>query len=291
MPDFIENAYAKINLTLDITGKRADGYHTLRSIFQSVTLCDRISLTRLSDGKVHVSSDNPALPCGEENTVYRAAKAFFAATGAVNCGVSFHLEKNIPWQAGLGGGSADAAAALHLLNRCFSTKLSVRELSEIGVTVGADVPFCLLGGTALAEGIGEKLTPLPPLPPCYIVLCKPAMGIETKKAYQAIDRHGFSMDCDTEKMIAQLRHGSLTGIAKHVGNAFEKVMSLPEVSNIKYQMLEFGADGACMTGSGSTVFGLFRQEEQAKICAEQLLNRYPNVFLCRPYHPKHTFAE
>lgn len=285
MPDFIENAYAKINLTLDITGKRADGYHTLRSIFQSVTLCDRVSLTRLSDGKIHISSDNPALPCWEDNTIHRAAQAFFAATGIVNCGVSFHLEKRIPWQAGLGGGSADAAAALCLLNRCFSAALSDKELARIGVTIGADVPFCLLRGTALAEGIGEKLTPLSPLPPCYIVLCKPVVGVDTKEAYQEIDRHGFSAGCDTERMIAQLRQGSLTGVAKYVGNAFEKAILLPDVLSIKHIMLESGADNACMTGSGSTVFGLFQQKEQAKNCAELLSSQYSDVFLCEPYHP------
>ncbi|MFU0833488.1 MAG: 4-diphosphocytidyl-2-C-methyl-D-erythritol kinase [Oscillospiraceae bacterium] len=285
MPDLIENAYAKINLTLDITGKRVDGYHTLRSIFQSVTLCDRISLTLLSDGKIHVSSDNPALPCGENNTVYRAAQAFFAATGTANCGVSFHLEKKIPWQAGLGGGSADAAAALRMLNRCFSAALSEKELSQIGVTIGADVPFCLLGGTALAEGIGEKLTPLPPLPHCHIVLCKPGVGVGTKEAYQEIDRHGFLSGCETEQMIAQLRRGHLAGVAKYLGNDFEKAIPLPDVLKIKQIMLQAGADGACMTGSGSTVFGLFRQEEQAQICAEHLSSRYTDVFLCEPYHP------
>ncbi|WP_411677738.1 4-(cytidine 5'-diphospho)-2-C-methyl-D-erythritol kinase [Caproicibacter sp.] len=285
MPDFTENAYAKINLTLDITGKLPNGYHTIRSVFQSITLSDRVSLTETSDGEIHLSGRVKELPCGKENTVYRAAEAFFQATGLKNPGVSFFLEKRIPWQAGLGGGSADAAAALRLLNRTCHTALSEAELSEIGLTVGADVPFCLLNGTALAEGIGEKLTRLPPLPPCRIVVCKPEAGIGTKQAYEALDRSGIFFDCDTDRMLEALRRGDFSEIAAQTGNAFEKTVPLPEIKKIKRRMLEAGAAAACMSGTGSAVFGLFDRQDREKSCADDLRQIYPNVFVCKPFFP------
>lgn len=285
MPDLAENAYAKINLTLDVTGKRPDGYHTIRSVFQSISLCDRLTLLDGADGQIRVVSDCPELSCGRDNTVCRAAEAFFRAAGIKNPGVSFTLEKRIPWQAGLGGGSADAAAALRLLNRRFSFALSDTELSEVGLSVGADVPFCLVNGTVLAEGIGEQLTPLPPLPPCCILLCKPAAGIGTKEAYLALDREATFTCRFTEPMLKALRGESLTEIAKSVGNVFDPLAFLPEIPKIKRKMLRSGAAAACMTGTGSAVFGLFEQKGQAQACAEALSLRYKDVFLCESYRP------
>lgn len=283
MPDLAENAYAKINLTLDVMGKRPDGYHTLRSVFQSVSLCDRISLSDGPAGEIRIVSDRPELSCGRDNTVRRAAETFFRAAGIENPGVSFLLEKRIPWQAGLGGGSADTAAALQLLNRRFSFPLSETELSEAGLSVGADVPFCLMNGTMLAEGIGERLTRLPTISPCHILLCKPAAGIGTKEAYQALDRDGTFGDRFTKPMLDALRGGSLDEIAKCVGNVFEPLALLPEIPRIKTQMLKSGAAAACMTGTGSAVFGLFERKGQAQACADELSRIYTEVFLCEPY--------
>ena len=282
MPEFSENACAKINLTLDVTGKRPDGYHTLRSVFQSVTLCDRVSLSDGSKGEIRVASSRPDLPCGRDNTVRRAAEVFFRVVGIRNPGVSFQIEKKIPWQAGLGGGSADAAAALRLLNRYFSTALKDEELSRIGLSVGADVPFCVKNGTALAEGIGERMTPLPPMPGCSVLLCKPDGGIGTKEAYQALDRRGSFADRYTGPMLEALSGGSLAEIAKRVGNVFEPLTSLPEIPQIKDKMMAFGAAAACMTGTGSAVFGLFEQKERAGACARELSRLFGDVFLCAP---------
>lgn len=286
MPDLVENAYAKINLTLDITGKRPDGYHTLRSVFQSVTLRDRVSLSEGSNGEIRVASDRPDLPCGKENTVRRAAEAFFRASGIKNQGVSFRIEKRIPWQAGLGGGSADAAAALRLLNRRFPFALSDAELFDVGLSVGADVPFCLRNGTALAEGIGEELTTLPPFPPCHFLLCKPSAGVGTKEAYRALDRNGTFSDRFTGPMLEALRRGGFAEISKCTGNVFEPLACLPEIPQIERRMLTSGAAAACMTGTGSAVFGLFEQKKQAQSCAGELSRIYTDVFLCEPYHPE-----
>ncbi|WP_164919013.1 MULTISPECIES: 4-(cytidine 5'-diphospho)-2-C-methyl-D-erythritol kinase [Acutalibacteraceae] len=283
MPDLVENAYAKINLTLDVTGKRPDGYHTIRSVFQSITLCDRLTLLSGPEGEIRVASDRPRLSCGRDNTVHRAAEAFFRAAGIQNPGVFLLLEKRIPWQAGLGGGSADAASALRLLNRRFSFPLSGAELSEVGLNIGADVPFCLTNGTMLAEGIGERLTRLPPLSACHILLCKPAAGIGTKEAYRALDRDGTFGDRFTEPMLGALRGGDLTEIAKYAGNVFEPLALLPEIPQIKTRMLKSGAAAACMTGTGSAVFGLFERIGQAQTCAKDLSGIYPEVFLCEPY--------
>lgn len=278
-------AHAKINLTLDVTGRRDDGYHTLRSVFQSVTLCDRVSLSVTGEGNTLVSCDRPEVPCGESNTVRRAAEAFFARTGIPDVGVAFSIEKRIPWQAGLGGGSADAAAAFRLLNDCFGTGLSAAELCEIGLSVGADVPFCLLGGTMLAQGVGEKLTPLPPLPPCGIVVCKPSAGTGTREAYEALDRSGAAPTDFTGPMLSALQSGGFARVAASVGNAFERTAGVPEVAEIVRRLRSAGAAGACMTGTGSAVFGLFADTQTARACAEALSNVYPDVFLCHPFHP------
>lgn len=279
------DAPAKINLTLDVTGRRDDGYHTLRSVFQTVTLCDRVVLSRTGDGAVRVRCDSPDVPCGEENTVRRAAEAFFAGTGIRNGGVAFSVEKRIPPEAGLGGGSADAAAALKLLNRGFAAGLGGRELCALGLAVGADVPFCLLGGTMLAEGIGERLAPLPPFPPCGIVICKPSAGSGTREAYAALDRSGAGPTDFTGPMLAALRSGGFARAAACVGNAFEKPTGGPAVRELVRLMRSAGARGACMTGSGSAVFGLFSRPERARACAAALSGRFRDVFFCGPSGP------
>lgn len=282
------NAFAKINLTLDLAGRRGDGYHLLRMVMQTVSLCDRLTLEPLSTPEIRVACGTPELDCGDKNTVARAASAFFTAAG-IRAGASFFIEKNIPSQAGLGGGSADAAAALVLLNRAFGAGLSTDRLCEIGLSVGADVPFCLRGGTLLAEGIGEKLSGLAPLPECDIVICRPLVGSSTAEAYALLDQAGGKLTHFTDNLIPFLNQKDLPEIAGACGNAFESVILIPEIRQIKSEMLQSGALGSCMTGSGSAVYGIFSDSRKAENCASALSRRFQDVFLCRPVRSQDCF--
>ena len=275
-------AYAKINLTLDIAGRREDGYHTLRMVMQGISLSDTVAL--LDSREFGVVCNTERVPCGPENTVRKAAEAFFSFCRIREPHVSFCIRKNIPQQAGLGGGSADAAAALVLLDRHFGTGLSRKELCRIGLSAGADVPFCLLGGTALVEGIGEKLNPLPSLPPCRILICKPPMGVSTKEAFAAFDRSRGEKAAYTDAVLNALKAGNLPLIAARLGNTFEQLCGLPQaVGEIEAAMLAGGALGTAMTGSGSAVFGLFNEKDEAAVrCRDRLLEKYPETFLCLP---------
>lgn len=275
-------AYAKINLALDIAGRREDGYHAMRMVMQDISLSDTVTL--LDSREFGVVCSTEQVPCGPENTVRKAAAAFFSSCGICEPRVSFCIRKNIPQQAGLGGGSADAAAALVLLDRHFGTDLSRGELCRLGLSAGADVPFCLLGGTALVEGIGEELSPLPPLPPCRILICKPSAGVSTKEAFAALDRSGGGAAAYTDAVLDALKVGNLPKIAANLGNAFERLCGLPqEVEEIEAAMLTGGALGAAMTGSGSAVFGLFGENDEAAVrCRDGLLEKYAETFLCRP---------
>lgn len=276
-------APAKINLALDITGRRPDGYHTLQMVMQSISLYDRISVHETKTGKIEVICDDSNIPCGEENTVRRAAEAFFEQSGIpLKRGVMFKISKQIPEQAGLGGGSADAAAALKLLNMIYHTGLTPIQLQKIGLSVGADVPFCIRGGTMLAEGIGENLVPIKSLPLCHIVVCKPAAGISTKEAYAAFDSAGYALTDYTSKLLDALNTGSLSEIGESLGNVFESANIPQEVLEIEKAMNFNGSLGACMTGSGSAVFGLFNDFQKAKSCKEVLMKKYAKTFLCEP---------
>lgn len=274
------NAYAKINLTLDMTGKRVDGYHLLRMVMQSVSLCDELTLTQDEPG-IHVHCDRGDVNCDKSNTVYKAAAAFFTYA-CVTPNLTVAIAKKIPSQAGLGGGSADAAAVLLALNRMFQTNYAQETLCEIGIQVGADVPFCIMGGTALAEGIGENLTVLPALPLCYIVLCKPSVGVDTKAAYALVD---LAVKCDntySTAVINAIKAADLPAIAANLGNAFERVIHLDEVTQIKNEMKSMGALGACMTGSGSAVYGIFDNLPKASACKAALSKDHIDVFICEP---------
>lgn len=279
------DAHAKINLTLDITGKRADGYHLLRMAMQSVSLCDTLTLSRAQSGGIRLACRDKEVPMGSENTVFRAAERFFRYCGLNGQNVRIELQKTIPSQAGLGGASADAAAALRALNLLFETGLTLEELCGIGLEVGADVPFCLLGGTLLAEGIGERLAPLPPLPDCWIVLCKPNVSVCTKEAFALADGGEIPYEPHTDRMAAALKTGKLEAVCGALGNHFEAVLRLPEIESLKREMKALGAMGASMTGSGSVVFGLFQQEAGAQNCKGELLKTYREIFVCRPFFP------
>lgn len=277
---FSAKAYAKINLTLDVTGKRTDGYHLLRMVMQTVSLCDRIMLED-AEG-LRILCDQPGLSLGENNTLFRAARAFFRAAGMEETGAAFTVQKRIPWQAGLGGGSADAAAVLVLLNRKYRTGFSKKDLCRIGLSVGADVPFCVVGGTALAEGIGERIHSLPPFPDCHIVICKPSAGNDTAKAYARLDAAGGIGTDYTGPFLSALDTGDLSCIAPRAGNAFELAVPAGESKKIKETMRSHGALGACLSGSGSAVYGIFDSEGQAAECRAAFSADFSDVFLCKP---------
>ncbi|QEY34247.1 4-(cytidine 5'-diphospho)-2-C-methyl-D-erythritol kinase [Caproiciproducens galactitolivorans] len=275
-------AYAKINLALDITGKREDGYHLLRMVMQSVSLYDEVEI-RTGEAGLRVVCSHRSVPCDESNAVYKAAAAFFKHTG-LEPDVAIRIHKTIPSQAGLGGASADAAAVLRLLNTLKGTALSKETLCALGLQVGADVPFCIAGGTALAEGIGEKLTPLTPLPSCRIVICKPAVSVDTTRAYALADAAAKTGSGYCDAVLDAVRASDIRAVAASLGNEFEQVMHLAEVKHIKDAMRDLGALGACMTGSGSAVFGIFTDLQDAARCRAKLQEYYSEVFLCEPVH-------
>ena len=273
-------APAKINLTLDIVGTREDGYHLLESIFQSVDICD-VVVARKRWGR-KITLDAPGCDCPvEKNTAYKAAVAFFAYTG-VDKGVKLTVQKRIPQQAGMGGGSADAAGVLVALNRLFKTNLTTEQLCEIGLTVGADVPFCVMGGTAYVTGIGEGLQALPNLPDCAIVVAQPAEGISTKEAYAAVDNAEILARPDNAAAIAALEAGDLPGVCAQAINVFEVATELEGVKDIRRRMAAFQPLCSQMTGSGSCVFAIFEDEDAAEACLENLQADYPTAFICYP---------
>ena len=273
-------APAKINLTLHITGKRPDGYHTLKSVMQSISLCDTVTVVLNGKaGSIEISCTEPSIPCDSRNIAYKAAEVFYDETGIPNNGINIHIEKNIPSEAGLGGGSSDGAAVFYALNIIHGKPLSEDELCKISARVGADIPFCIKGGTVLCEGIGEIMTPLKPLPDCYIVIGKGTEGISTKEAYAEIDRRTESLNCDFDVSIFD--HG-IEKIASHCSNAFEKVSPLDEVRRIKGLMIGSGALCSVMSGSGSAVYGIFRDKETAEeICTILSEDGYFSA-LCTP---------
>ena len=278
-----EKAYAKINLSLDILSRREDGYHNLRMVMQSVDLCDILEIQK-ADG-IQLSCTKSEIPVGRENTVFRAAELFCRETGAL--GARIRLHKRIPSQAGMGGGSADAAATLRGLNRLYNAGLSENTLREIGIKVGADVPFCVKNGLCLAEGTGEILTPLGEIPPCRILICKPEIGVSTGEAFRRADVAGRHRKEYTSRVLEALSSQSLSSLGKSLGNDFQTIMHIPEVEKIRAMMLESGAAGSVMTGSGSAVFGLFSPEgKEAMLCAEKLKKSYKDTFLCAAIYPE-----
>ena len=271
-------APAKINLTLDIVGTREDDYHLLESIFQSVSIYDTIT-TEKADA---ITLDAPGCDCPvEKNTAYKAAVAFMNYTG-LNKGVHLTVQKRIPQQAGMGGGSADAAGVLVALNKLFKTGLTTQQLCVIGLTAGADVPFCIVGGTAFVTGIGEKIQPLPPLPDCYIVIAQPAEGISTKEAYAAVDNAEILARPDNAAAIKAMGEGDLAGVCAQAVNVFESATRLEGVRDIRRRMEQYHPLCSQMTGSGSVVFAIFREEQAAAACLADLKRDYPTATLCRP---------
>lgn len=274
MTDQLElKAYGKINLGLDVVRKREDGYHEVRMIMQTVGLHDRITMEKRREPGIRTETNLPYVPDGEGNLAYRAAKLLADEFG-IEKGVKITIKKYIPVAAGMAGGSTDAAAVLVGMNRLFSLGLSRRELMSRGVKLGADVPYCILRGTALSEGIGEILTELKPAPQCYVVLAKPQVSVSTKAVYGKLRANELRPEQhpDIDGMVEAIREGSLAGVTARLGNVLETVTipDHPEIGTIKEILMDQGAEGALMSGSGPTVFGLFKDMEAAERAVEVL---------------------
>lgn len=275
-------AYAKINLMLDILGTLPNGYHNLWMIMQSVSLYDTVTVEKTDSGEITLSCSVDGIPLDEKNIAHKAARAFFEYTGIENCGIHIHIEKMIPSEAGLAGGSADGAAVLKALNEIFNTKLSERVLCRIGKKFGADVPFCIMGGTCLAQNIGEVLSPLPDIPDYYFVLAKPKMGVSTKEAFSLVDTADYIKKPKRDEMLIAAANEDFEKMLKLAANVFEQVIEVPERVEIKKIMRESNAKISLMSGSGPTVYGIFENKEDAESCAEKLKTIIEDVFVALP---------
>lgn len=274
------SAPAKLNLSLDVIGRRDDGYHLLRTVMQTVDWCDTVTVDVSADGAIHLICDG-GIPADEHNTAYRAAVLFREYTGRQE-GYTIHVEKHIPSQAGMAGGSADAAAVLRALNELTGAALTREELIALGAKIGADVPFCVVGGTALATGIGTELTPLPPMPPCWFVAVKPAGSVSTPEAYRLLDGAPHLLHPDVEAQCDAIRRGDLSAVINTMGNSFEAPLALPNTADIAERLCACGAARAMLTGSGSVVFGVFTDEAAAVRAEAELQKTYPVTRMCRP---------
>lgn len=278
-------AYAKINLTLDITGRRADGYHEIQTIMHTISLCDIVTVKPSRRSGILLRCNLPYVPCDQRNIAYQAALLFFEALGRRGA-VSVDLRKRIPVGAGMAGGSADAAAVLRLLNQAYGRPFSLEKLKELGLRLGADVPFCLEGGCKLAQGIGEILSPAPLLPDCALAIVKPRFSISTKKLYEKIDQSPIQGKPDTPAMLQAMAQGELPQIGALLANVMEAAAlpERPQIEEIRQALLASGALGARMTGSGSAVYGIFTQENQARTALKKLDFPGAQTWVARPVH-------
>lgn len=277
----VVKAPAKINLTLDVVGKRDDGYHDVEMIMTTVDLADRIQLTLIEEDQIRIEVNIGHVPSDKHNLAYQAAKVL-KDRYSIKSGVSMYIHKNIPVSAGLAGGSTDAAAVLRGLNEMWSLGLSLEELAEIGLTIGSDIPFCVHGGTAIARGRGEKLSFLPSPPPCWVVLANPPLGVSTKDIYQRLNLQEMDHP-DTIGMVQAIEEQDFQGICQRLENVMETAtfQLAPEVKNIKQRLIQFGAEGTVMSGSGPTVFSLTSNETKAYRLYNGLKGFMDRVFVVR----------
>ena len=277
-------AFAKINISLDITSKMPDGYHDMLMVMQTVSLCDDVTIECTPGVGVEVKTNLEYIPSDVRNIAAKTALAFFESTGIKGYKTKINIKKNIPVAAGLGGGSADGACVLRTLNSMFSSNLSAKQLEAIGMPVGADIPFCISGGTQLAQGRGEVLSDLAPLADCYIVICKPNFSFSTPELFRRIRCEKIRFRPDTDALIEALAQGSLLETARRMYNVFEDFLprGADEIESIKYTLLDSGAIGAIMTGSGSSVFGLFDEIADAESAVKRLKTQYKSCFLTQP---------
>ena len=273
-------AYAKINLMLDILSTLPNGYHDLFMIMQSVGIYDRVTVSKTDSEAIEITCTKEGVPTDGRNIVHKAATRFFADTGIKNTGIKIHIEKNIPQAAGLAGGSADGAATLVALNELFCTRLSQKELAQIGGKVGADIPFCIMGGTMAAQYTGTVLSFLPDIEIESIVIVKPKQDVSTGEAYAAFDSAERVRHLDTKGMLISAATQDKKGIYERVDNVFEQFIDVPDRVVIKSVMRRHGCECCCMSGSGPSVFGIFEKKENAEKCLEELKKSYDEVYLC-----------
>ena len=281
----LEHAPAKLNLTLDVLGQTGDGYHSLRSVMQTVEFGDDIFLELTPDGSFSLDPGKPYLPTDESNLALRAAMLFLRDSGR---GAAIRVTKRIPVGAGMGGGSCDAAAVLRALQTLTGGEKSETELYNLALQLGSDVPFCLKGGTYLAEGRGEILTPMEPLPPCSVVICKPVFSVSTAELYARVDSRRARTHPDTEGLREAVRRQNLPEAARRCFNVFEDVLPRSHaqtIAEIKSALLDGGALTAAMTGTGSAVFALFSDSAAAEKTHQALRRGYKHCYLTRPYNP------
>lgn len=277
-------AYAKVNLGLDVVRRLDNGYHEVKMIMQAVDIFDTITLQK-ADAGIALTADSTQVPCDENNLIYKAA-ALMKKTYHIGEGVAIHLKKRIPVAAGMAGGSTDAAAVLKGMNQLFSLDLKKEELMTLGLTLGADVPYCIMGGTALACGIGEKLTALPDIPRCYILVAKPDLAVSTKYVYENLNLSGIATHPDIDGMVHAISKGNMQGIVKRMSNVLESVTETkyPVIAQIKKYMVNNGALMALMSGSGPTVFGIYNSEKDARQAMIKLTgsNLAKQIFVTKP---------
>ncbi|MGM8215715.1 4-(cytidine 5'-diphospho)-2-C-methyl-D-erythritol kinase [Bacillaceae bacterium W0354] len=276
-----EKAPAKINLTLDVLRKREDGYHEVEMILTTIDLSDRLILEKTDHQRIEIVSENRFVPSDARNLAYQAAERF-REKFQIKSGVKISIEKQIPVAAGLAGGSSDAAATLRGMNRLFEVNASINELQQVGAEIGSDIPFCVMGGTALAKGRGEILQPLPSPPPCWVVLAKPTIGVSTKSVYGKLNLNEISHP-NTDQAISALKEQNLDLLCLSLGNVLEPVTSSmhPEVQRIKEQMVRSGANGVLMSGSGPTVYALVKQQSRAERVYNSLRGFCQDVYVVR----------
>ena len=279
-------ALAKINLGLDVIGKREDGYHEVRMIMQTINMYDQLEIEKKDEPGISITTNLPFIPTDERNLVYKAAKLLMDEFD-IREGITVELQKFIPVAAGMAGGSSDAAATMIGMNRLFNLGLTVKEMMKRAVAIGADVPYCLLRGTALAEGIGEQLRPLPPCPNCYVLIGKPAISVSTKMVYEKLDSAQIEHHPDIDRILEGLQWHNLNKISEYMGNVLESVTipAYPIIGEIKERFMENGALISLMSGSGPTVFALFDNYEMALRAKEALLEwgQVPLVYVTDLY--------
>lgn len=284
MTTLYEGAFAKINLTLDVLGKREDGYHDLQSVMQTISIRDDVEIDVDTDAPWTLECSVEGIPQDNHNLAWKAAEVFYDMTGLKTTGLSIRITKRIPMEAGLGGGSADAAAVLRALNKHYGNPLSILALAEIGAQVGSDVPFCVICGTAMVEGRGERLRKLPDIPDCLLVVCKPDFSASTPELYKKLDASVIAHHPNNQAMESALLAGDLEKVAENIYNVFDPVVTQDhlELNYIKSIFNSYGGVGYQMTGSGSAVFCIVKEFEHAAVICSMLKENYPQVYIAKP---------
>ena len=284
MTTLFEPAYAKINLTLDILGKRDDGYHDLKTVMQTISLRDDIEIDIGTGKPWKLTCDKEGIPCDERNLAWKAARVYCDTMKKDPEGLEIRITKRIPSQAGLAGGSADAAAVLRALNSHFGSPLSILALAELGAQIGSDVPFCVVGGTVMCEGRGERMRKLPNMPECVIVVCKPDFSISTPELFKVIDEKQIAHRPDHQAMESDLLSGDLLKVSHNLCNVFDPIVTNdhPELNYIKSIFNTYGAIGYQMSGSGSAVYAIVSEFEVAAVICNMLKENYPQIYISKP---------